>query len=116
MVAMTVDEFVETRVQPEFQPIVAAIRTLMGDYAPDVKEAIGYGMPVYKRKKVFAWISPSKKDITLGFSHGTEMEDKYHLLRGVGKGARHVKMKSLHEVNKAALRYYVKQAMKIAKC
>ncbi|HEY8634937.1 MAG TPA: hypothetical protein VIO34_08240 [Candidatus Dormibacteraeota bacterium] len=43
------------------------------------------------------------------------MEDKYRLLHGVGKGARHVKMKNLGEVNKAALRYYVRQAMKIDK-
>jgi hypothetical protein len=113
--AMTVDEFVATKVPSEFQPIVDVIRELMREYAPDVREAIGYGMPVYKQKKIFAWISPSKKDITFGFSHGTEMEDKYRLLHGVGKGARHVKMKNLGEVNKAALRYYVRQAMKIDK-
>jgi uncharacterized protein YdhG (YjbR/CyaY superfamily) len=69
--AMTVDEFVERKVLPEFRPIVAAIRTLMRECAPDIHEAISYGMPVYKRKRIFAWISPTKRDITFGFSRGT---------------------------------------------
>jgi hypothetical protein len=111
--AMTVDEFVATRVPPELQPIVAAVRGLMREFAPEVTEAIGYGMPVYKQKKIFAWLSPGKKEITFGFSHGAVMEDKYRLLRGAAKRGRHVKMKNLGDVNKAALRYYVKQAMKI---
>jgi uncharacterized protein YdhG (YjbR/CyaY superfamily) len=50
--AMTVDEFVATKVPSEFQPIVDVIRELMREYAPDVREAIGYGMPVYKQKKI----------------------------------------------------------------
>jgi hypothetical protein len=113
--AMTVDEFVRTKVPPELQPIAAAVRGLMRDFAPEVTEAIGYGMPVYKQTKIFAWISPGKKDITFGLTHGADMEDKYGLLRGTAKRARHVKMKNLRELNKAALRYYVRQGMKIDK-
>jgi hypothetical protein len=113
--AMTVDEFVATKVSPELRPNVDAIRGLMRDCGPGVTEAIGYGMPVYRQQKVFAWISPGKRDITFGFSHGAEMKDKYRLLRGMAKRARHVKMKNLGDVNKAALSYYVKQAMKIDK-
>jgi hypothetical protein len=113
--AMTVDEFVAIKVPPELQPIVAAVRGLMREFASEVTEAIGYGMPVYRQKKIFAWLSPGKKDITFGFSHGADMDDKYGLLRGTAKRARHVRMKNLGEVNEAALRYFVKQAMKIDK-
>jgi hypothetical protein len=35
---MTVDEFVESKVLPEFQPVVAAIRSLMKVSAPDAEE------------------------------------------------------------------------------
>lgn len=35
---MTVDEFVESRVLPEFYPVVALIRELMKECAPDVEE------------------------------------------------------------------------------
>jgi hypothetical protein len=111
---MSVNEFVEARVAPEFRPVVAAIRSLMKESAPDAEEVISYGMPVYKGKKLFAWINPPVKDVTLGFSRGAQMEDKYSLLRGTAKGgARHLRMKSVDEENKAALKYYIKQAVKL---
>lgn len=111
---MSVNEFVEARVAAEFRPVVAAIRSLMKECAPDAEEVISYGMPVYKGKKLFAWINPPVKDVTLGFSRGAQMEDKYSLLRGTAKGgSRHVKMKSVAEVNKPALEYYIRQAVKL---
>jgi hypothetical protein len=111
---VSVNEFVETRVGPEFQPVVVAIRSLMKQCAPDAEEVISYGMPVYKGKKIFAWINPPIKDVTFGFSRGAQMEDKYALLRGTAKGgARHLKMKNIGEVNKPALKYYIKQAVKL---
>ena len=113
MVKLTVDEFVKTKVLPEFQPIVTIIRELMKEYAPNATEVISYGIPVYKIKKIFAVISPNKEGITFSFTHGTEFEDKYNLLRGVGKVSRHVKIKNLADANKEALRYYVKQALEI---
>jgi hypothetical protein len=113
---MSVNKFVEAKVAPEFRPVVAAIRSLMRECAPDAEEVISYGMPVYKGKKLFAWINPPVKDVTLGFSRGAQMEDKYSLLRGAAKGgSRHVKMKSVAEVNEPALKYYIKQAVKLDK-
>jgi len=113
---MTVDEFVEAKVAPEFRPVVAAIRGLMRECAPDAEEVISYGMPVYKGKTLFAWINPPKKDVTLSFTRGDKLEDKYNLLRGDAKGgARHVKMKNLEDVNKPALKYYIKQAVSLDK-
>jgi hypothetical protein len=42
------------------------------------------------------------------------MEDRYSLLRGTAKGgSRHVRMRSVGEVNKPALKYYIKQAIKL---
>jgi len=111
MEKMTVDGFVKTKVLPKFQPIVAMIRELMKDCAPNAKEVISYGIPVYKAKRILAVISPTKKDITFAFSRGAKFEDKYDLLRGVGKVSKHVKIKNLADANKDALRYYIKQAL-----
>ncbi len=108
---MTVDEFVKTRVLPELQPVVAMLRELMRETAPNVKEEISYGLPAYKGRRILAVISPTKKDITFSFSHGTEFEDKFGLLKGRGKVSRHVKIKNLQDVNKDALRYYIRQAL-----
>jgi hypothetical protein len=112
---MTVDEFVRSKVMPEFRPVVAAIRTVMKENAPQATEAISYGIPMYGLKKPLAWINPSKTGITFGFREGANFEDKYGLLRGVGKHARHVRMKNLDQVNRPALNYYIKQALKLDK-
>ena len=108
---MNVDEFVKTRVLPELQPVVAMIRELMRETAPAATEEISYGIPVYRGRKIFAVISPTKKDITFSFTHGGEFEDKFDLLRGKGKWARHVKIKNVQNVDKDALRYYIRQAL-----
>jgi hypothetical protein len=111
--AMTVDEFVKNKVLPELQPVVAMLRELMREMAPDATEQISYGIPMYKGGKIVAFINPTKKDITFGFSHGGEFEDKFNLLRGKGKVSKHVKIKNLKNVNKEALRYYIRQALEL---
>lgn len=108
---MTVDEFVQNRVLPEFTGIVELIRQDMREMAPDVQELISYGIPVLKRNRILAVISPTKKDITLSFSRGIEFEDKYALLKGVGKVSRHLKFKRVDEVRKDVLQYYIEQAL-----
>ncbi len=112
---MTVDEFVKTKVATEFRPVVAAIRSLMKQYAPSAKEAISYGIPMYGLKRPLAWINPSKTGITFGFRQGAYIEDRYGLLRGAGKHARHVRMRNLGEANKPALTYYMNEAVKADK-
>ncbi len=111
---MTVDEFIEAKVEAEFRPIVAVIRGLMKECAPDAHEVFSYGMPVYKGKMLFAWINPPKKNVTLSFTRGVQLEDKYNLLLGAAKGgARHVKMKTLGDINEPALKYYIRQAVRL---
>ena len=106
-----VDDFVARRVLPEHRETVAKIRELMRRHAPAVTELISYGIPAYKRKRVIAVISPTKKDITFSFSRGAQMEDRYGMLRGVGKSSKHIKIKSPADFNATAVRYYVKQAI-----
>ena len=80
---MTVDEFVQTKVLPEYRDVVELIRRYVLELVPDAQELIRYGIPAYKRNRIFAVISPTKKDITLAFSRGAAFEDRYDLLQGV---------------------------------
>jgi hypothetical protein len=107
---VTVDEFVEKRVQPEHHRIVARLRTIMR-HQPGVTELISYGIPAYKRNRVIAVISPTKKDITFSFSRGAQMDDRYDMLRGAGKSSKHLKIKKLEDLDEKALRYYIDQAL-----
>jgi hypothetical protein len=110
---MDVDEFVQTKVLPEYRDIVTMLRKLIHDTVPDTKEIISYGIPAFKRNNIIAVISPTKKDITLAFSRGAEFEDKYSLLEGKGKVSKHVKIKKTDSINKEALKYYIKQAVEL---
>lgn len=87
----TVDEFVERKVLPELREVVELIRRYMRELAPSVQEMISYSIPAYKGKRILAVISPTKKDITFAFSRGAQFEDKYNLLKGVGKKSNHRK-------------------------
>jgi hypothetical protein len=112
----TVDEFVKAKVAPEFRPLVAAIRALVRECAPNAQELISYGMPVFKGNQIFAWINPPKKEVTFSFPRGVQLDDRYGLLRGTAPGGtKHVKMKKLEDLNKLALKDYIKQAVKLDK-
>jgi hypothetical protein len=110
---MTVDQFVKARVLPEYRAIVKVLRQLMRTHAPDAEEIMSYGIPAYRCRRIVAVISPTKKGITFAFSRGAEFEDKYGLLEGVGKVSKNVRMSDLKDVNKTALRYYIKQALRL---
>jgi len=107
----TVHEFLTHKVAPEHRAIVAGLRKLMKKYAPDAKEVISYGILAWKQKRILVVISPTKKDITFAFSRGADFKDKHGLLRGVGKVSKHVKIKSVDDINTSALRDYIGQAV-----
>jgi hypothetical protein len=44
---MTVDEFVESKVLPEYRGIVDELRKLKRQHAPHVRELMSYGLPMY---------------------------------------------------------------------
>lgn len=111
---MSVDEYIKKKVLPEHRKVVALLREFIREAVPDVEESIYYGQPMYKRKNlVFAWITPSKKGIALSFQRGVKFEDKHGLLEGNGKWSRYVRIKNVDDLNKEALRYYIKQAIKL---
>jgi hypothetical protein len=111
MEKLTVDEFVQTQVLPEFQPVVALIRQMMKETAPQAQEMISYGIPAYKIKRIIAVISPNQQGITFSFSRGIQFEDPHGLLKGVGKSSKHVKIKNLATLNQEALHGYILQAV-----
>ena len=101
----------EERVLPELRDVVAMLREMMRECAPHATERMSYGLPMWIGTSTLAWISPTKRDITFGFTYGREFEDRYGLLRGAGKHARHVKIRKLTDANQEALRYYIQQAL-----
>jgi len=109
----TTDEFLKRKVLPEHRPIVALLRAMMREFAPEAREEISYGILMWKQKRALAVVSPTKKDITFAFSRGAKFQDKFELLQGVGKVSKHIKIKDVKDAHKAALKYYIKQALQL---
>jgi hypothetical protein len=107
----TVDAFIAQKVPPEFHNVVALVRLLMAECAPDATEKISYGMLMWSGEWPLAWVSPTMKDITFGFRAGGYFDDPYGLLKGTGKHARHVKLKTVEAANQQALRHYIQRAV-----
>ena len=110
---MSVDEFIERKVLPQYRTIVQTFRTLMRELAPEAQEIMYRSVPAYKRKTVLAVISPTKQGITLSFAHGALFDDKYGLLQGEGKTSKVIRVKCLDAEKTEALRYYLKQAIEL---
>jgi len=111
---MTVDEYVSEKVPPAHRETAARLRALVHECAPQAEELVSYNMPVFKANgKIFAWILPSEKHLTLGFREGAAFEDKFNLLRGSGKHAKNIKIKNAGGVDPDVLRYYFAQAIEL---
>jgi hypothetical protein len=113
MPPQTVDEFIRTRVPPEHRDIVARLRALVREHAPGVQEIIFRGIPGFRGRGMIAVINPNRKDITFAFARGADLEDRYGLLRGVGRVSKHLKITSLERFNEDAFIYYLNQAVEL---
>lgn len=89
----------------EIQALALKTRELLYTILPKLTEVVwenqgisGYGTGPKKMSQHFCWIKPAKKHITLGFNYGAELPDPSGLLEGTGKMFRHVKIKSLQNL------------------
>lgn len=96
---------------PQVQEVGWAARALIFDVLPQTVEVpwvqqkiIGYGTGPKKMSEHFVWVAPAKAHITFGFYYGAELPDPDRLLGGAGKLMRHVKLRSLADVQQPALR------------
>ena len=115
MSSKDVDAYVAAKLEPWQREIVEGLRSLVREAAPRSSELITYGSPGWKggSNKLLAIVSPSKKHVTFAFSRGAAFHDVYGLLEGTGKVTRHVKITDVADIDRAALRDYVVQAVKI---
>jgi hypothetical protein len=111
MSAADFDKAVEAKVPDGYRPIVAALRELMREGAPEAEETTLYGSPAWKGRRALAIVSVSKTHLTFAFERGAEFDDPHGLLEGVGKRTRHLKLKTLDDLNRDALRGYIAQAV-----
>jgi hypothetical protein len=106
-----VDHYVQDRILPDYQDVATMVRELMRECAPHATELISYGQPMWKGMSHMAWITPGKQGISFGFTYGGLFEDRFGLLKGSGKHAKNVRLRTRAEANQEALRDYIQQAL-----
>ena len=108
-----VEEFL-SNYPDQIQKITEEVRHMARRAMPAAHEflyydAVNYSLSDSPLERI-CYISPAQTQVTLGFLFGTQLDDKHHLLQGIGKRARHIKIRTLEEARNPALKELVKAA------
>ncbi|MCX2738748.1 DUF1801 domain-containing protein [Pontibacter anaerobius] len=94
----------------EQKEIMQAIRQLIHETVPHATEEFKWGRPVFRSQKDFAYLKSAKAYVSLGFFDYHKLSDTHNLLQGTGKDMRHVKLKSMADLNSQLLQEWFKAA------
>jgi hypothetical protein len=110
MAAKTVEGYIEGLPGPQAE-VVAALRALILEAAPEVKESVKWAQPVYEANGPFAFIKAFPRWVNFGFWRGGELADPHGLLHGEGDRMRHVKVAEVGDIRSEALQDFVRSAV-----
>jgi hypothetical protein len=108
---------------PPMQSLALAVRRLIhAELAPchelifamRSKVVLAYGASERILADGVCNVSVFPKHVTLGFVRGVDLDDRAGLLKGVGKGMRHVRLYTLDDLQRPAIRDYLRQARRNA--
>lgn len=95
---------------PEEQIVILdTLRKLIHETVGGVSEEIKWGFPVFATTKDFAYLRSAKKHITMGFYNIDKIQDPRNLLEGEGSTLKHIKIKSLGEINRSVISKWLHQ-------
>src|SRR4029079_3925212 len=112
----TFDELI-ANVAPELGTIARRLRAVIRAVDPGTVETVRlgdnaatYGVGPRKMTDGYAYIMPMRGYVNLGFYQGALLADPSGVLEGTGKQLRHVKIRSLADANRTAVRALVAAA------
>ena len=113
----TFDELLAITEKP-LHPIARAVRETVFGVDPNANEVVRlgdraatYGVGPRKMIDGYAYIQPAKRWINLGFYQAIELADPEGLLEGTGAKMRHVKIRSLDDAGRPAVRGLIQSAL-----
>ena len=113
----TFEELLATMV-PVMQPIAQELRKVVIEVDPHTVEVVrlgdsaaSYGLGPKKMSESYVYISGHQNWVNLGFYKGADLADPAGLLEGSGKKLRHIKIHSVEEAQKTAVRQLIMQAI-----
>jgi len=101
--------------------LVLALRDVILEEAPDASESIYqvYTVAIWfgfsgKMKDMFCYLATNAAHVNLGFPRGASLPDPNRVLEGEGKTMRHIKFRSLRDVERPLVRRYLRTAIEQA--
>lgn len=99
---------------PALQKVVRGLRTLVKAVVPGTKiTANSWGIPTFEAKDPFCFYMVGKNHVTFGFLYGTSLDDPEGLLEGTGKNLRHVKLRTMEDLDIKGLKELVLAAARL---
>ena len=90
--------------------LVQAVRSLVESQFPDVEEVVKYGGILFSSGVQFCGVFAYKKHVSVEFGAGAKIKDSIGLLEGTGKGRRHIKLRTVADIEAKQLPAYLKLA------
>jgi hypothetical protein len=102
------------RKDKELGRLATELRLLMKKTVPGIKETVNpWKIPTFESNGPMCFFSIGKKHVTFGFLRGTSLPDPAKLLEGTGKNLRHVKLRTVEDLRKPALKKLIQSAAKL---
>jgi len=98
-------------IDPVKYQILIKLREIVFDHYPMVREKIMYGGIIFSFKEDFGGVFVYQKHVSIEFSHGYKFEVPENVLEGKGKYRRHLKLKSIEDIETKKVGSFIKQAM-----
>lgn len=98
-------------------PIIVGLKELILSVDPSSIETVRlgdraatYGVGPKKMKEGYCYLMPHKSWVNLGFYQGGLLNDETKILEGTGKKLRHIKIRTIEEVNNTAIKNLIQLA------
>ena len=89
---------------PELRKVARALRNFVKEIVPGVQETENaWGIPTFEAPNPFCFYMTGKNHVTFGFHFGTSLQDPELLLEGTGKNIRHVKLRTMADLEQKGL-------------
>jgi hypothetical protein len=103
---------------PAVEPVARKLREIIIDDFPDAVEVVrlgdgaaSYGVGPKKMSESHVYVMPQAEYVNLGFWHGFGLPDPDGLLQGTGAKMRHIKVRSVEDAARPAVRALVAAAL-----
>ena len=103
---------------PTIADLALALREIILEEAPDASESVYqvYTVAIWfgfsgKMKDMFCYITIHAGHINLGFPRGATLPDPNRVLQGEGTAMRHIKFKSMGDLERPFVRRYIQAAI-----